>query len=1003
MTRRALRVRIAFLVFCSFCISALPARAQYLAYVANFADGTVSVIDTATATLVATIPVGSSPGAIAVTPNGAYVYVLNVSPLSSPDEGSVSVISTVTNAVVATIPVGRAPFGIAMAPNGLYAYVTNGGDGTISVIDTTSNTVTQTIPGGPVPCYAAFTQGGTQAYVSQCDSSPVRVINTATGAITTTISMPAPSGAEGPIVVSPDGATAYVPLFYGFVAAINTATNTLAATWSLNGGHAGIDLNYLVFTPDGATGYITAQAHNNVIVVPSAAGVASGVIPVGNQPGGLAITPDGTELYAANAGDGTISVIQVSTDTVIGTIAVGNQPAVVAFSTALAGPPPVCTVTDTSDDPSDTGSLRYCLNSTLSTVTFASNLNGQTISVNPANGPLTISANKTIQGPGPNLLTISGGNAVQVFAIPSGTVTISGLTIANGNATGSAGLGIGNGNSGGAINNNGALTLINTTIANNMAPSGGGGIFNNYPGATLTVINSTVSGNVTPGLGGGIDNYGRLTVSGSTFFGNVAGTGGGILDANAATVTNSTFSGNTARNGGPPIGGNTGTGGGGGIYVGSLFAGAGTLTVSNSTLSGNTAETGGGGGLAFAGQGTLSVLNDVIAGNTSVPLGDDCDGCGTPTSLNFISTPDNLLMPALALLGSYGGQTEAMIPLPGSPVICAGSPSLVPAGLSTDQRGFPRLNTSYPGYGGSSPCLDLGAVQTNYQSVQFDQAGYAGKVGHVVSPAPILSVTENGQNLAGIPVTLDFSGSGAVSGLGPVSTVAGIGATFGGLSVTTPGTDSLSVTFPVVGAFTLSANASLTITPVQTTPTVTWLSPAAMTYGTPLGATQLDATASVPGTFAYSPAAGTILAPGTSTLSVTFTPTDLTDYTTATASVSISVEYGVCLLYDQTKSVHSGAAYPVKLYLCDASGADVSAASIVLHATSIVGVSAFSGDVEDTGNANPDADFRFDSTLGPSGGYIFNLSTNGVPSGTYALQFTVGTDPTLHSATFGVK
>jgi len=75
----------------------------------------------------------------------------------------------------------------------------------------------------------------------------------------------------------------------------------------------------------------------------------------------------------------------------------------------------------------------------------------------------------------------------------------------------------------------------------------------------------------------------------------------------------------------------------------------------------------------------------------------------------------------------------------------------------------------------------------------------------------------------------------------------------------------------------------------QATPTITWTTPAAITYGTALGAAQLDATASVPGTFAYTPAAGTVLGAGPQTLSVTFTPTDATDYTTATATVSMTV------------------------------------------------------------------------------------------------------------------
>ena len=76
---------------------------------------------------------------------------------------------------------------------------------------------------------------------------------------------------------------------------------------------------------------------------------------------------------------------------------------------------------------------------------------------------------------------------------------------------------------------------------------------------------------------------------------------------------------------------------------------------------------------------------------------------------------------------------------------------------------------------------------------------------------------------------------------------------------------------------------------VKTTPSITWPAPPAITYGTPLSVTQLNATASVPGTFTYSPAAGTILTVGTQTLTATFTPTDTTDYTTATATVPLTV------------------------------------------------------------------------------------------------------------------
>jgi hypothetical protein len=71
-------------------------------------------------------------------------------------------------------------------------------------------------------------------------------------------------------------------------------------------------------------------------------------------------------------------------------------------------------------------------------------------------------------------------------------------------------------------------------------------------------------------------------------------------------------------------------------------------------------------------------------------------------------------------------------------------------------------------------------------------------------------------------------------------------------------------------------------------PAITWSTPAQFIDGTPLSATQLNATANVPGSFAYTPAGGTVLAAGTRTLSVTFTPNDAANYTVATKSVSSS-------------------------------------------------------------------------------------------------------------------
>jgi hypothetical protein len=101
---------------------------------------------------------------------------------------------------------------------------------------------------------------------------------------------------------------------------------------------------------------------------------------------------------------------------------------------------------------------------------------------------------------------------------------------------------------------------------------------------------------------------------------------------------------------------------------------------------------------------------------------------------------------------------------------------------------------------------------------------------------------------------------------------------------TTPRTGTL-----VVAGQSVTISQAAAAPTAKTTPTLTWPAPAAITQGTALSSTQLNATSTVPGTFIYDPAAGTMLAAGTHTLRVTFTPADTTLYNTATASTTLTV------------------------------------------------------------------------------------------------------------------
>lgn len=473
---------------------------------------------------------------------------------------------------------------------------------------------------------------------------------------------------------------------------------------------------------------------------------------------GATLTADqrGFSLNAANCSNGGVDAGAVQTNYLMVTTA--------ADSDDGSCTPAACSLRDAITAANLTGG----------DIAFNSSLAGSTITVSSALPAISNQVN--IVGPGANQLAISGNNSTSVGSVltvnAGATVSIYGLTIEKGATSGA---------DGGGINNSGTVAVINSAITANAVSSaqyGGGGIFSS---GTLTVLDSTISGN-------------------SAVNSNSDGGGGGItiVSSPSTLVTGSTISGNTAS---VTIGASTVLGGG----IDDL---GGPLVVTNSTISGNTVSSLGGalgGGIYFGTSGNLA--NSIVAGNT----GGDVQNSYTDNGGNLVGTSGI----NLAALGNYGGPTQTMLPEPGSPAICAGVKSeAVDANglaLTTDQRGFPVDAASYC----ASGKIDAGAVQTNYTSAQFtNNTGYSALINQVVTPAPILSITENGQNVGGIPVTLTFtpvSGTPTVTGLGPVTTVAGTGATFSSIKVDTAGaTDSLSVSLPV-GTSSLTASANLEI------------------------------------------------------------------------------------------------------------------------------------------------------------------------------------------------
>src|SRR5262249_9094373 len=104
------------------------------AYIGNFKDNTVSVVDTDNGTVIATVPVSAGPHGMAMTQDGRTVFV------SGDGSSSVDVIDTATDKVVKTIEVGKTPNGIALTPDDRWLLVTVYGDNRLSIIDTATQT-----------------------------------------------------------------------------------------------------------------------------------------------------------------------------------------------------------------------------------------------------------------------------------------------------------------------------------------------------------------------------------------------------------------------------------------------------------------------------------------------------------------------------------------------------------------------------------------------------------------------------------------------------------------------------------------------------------------------------------------------------------------------------------------------------------------------------------------------------------------------------------------------
>jgi gliding motility-associated-like protein len=298
-------------------ITATP-QAAGVAYIPNYGDGTVSVLNTSTNAVVATIPVGLNPYGVTIGLGGGTVYVTN--------EGSntVSEINTATNTVTATIPINAGPkgesgpSGIIITPKGTHVYVADVKAGIVSVINPANNSVIN-VTVGANPSRLAVSPDGSVVYVTNNKSNTVSVISTVSNTVIGTIKTGmSPLG----ICVSSDGKFVYIGnTSSASISVVNTANYTTASI---------IPLPFQPFevtiSPDGGSLYATYEGSAYSIINTATAAISTTTIAGSKDVAGISFNTDGSLVYITDVGLNNVSVISTATNAIINTTTVGANP-----------------------------------------------------------------------------------------------------------------------------------------------------------------------------------------------------------------------------------------------------------------------------------------------------------------------------------------------------------------------------------------------------------------------------------------------------------------------------------------------------------------------------------------------------------------------------------------------------------------------------------------------------------------------------------------------------
>ena len=266
-------------------------------------------------------------------------------------------------------------------------------------------------------------------------------------------------------------------------------------------------------------------------------------------------------------------------------------------------------------------------------------------------------------------------------------------------------------------------------------------------------------------------------------------------------------------------------------------------------------------------------------------------GSSSPDTVTIIKGSGTCIFTATwAADNNYKGASTSVVTTAQKqvPVITWASPAPIPVGTAlsgTQLNASANVPGSFAYTPGLGTVLAAGLQTLSSTFTPTDTADYATvitKVSLQVNATTIVWATPAGI-IYGTPLSgTQLNATANVPGSFVYTPAAG--------TVLTAGSQPLNVTFtPTDTVHYPTATAKVNLLVSKATSIATWAAPAAITYGTPLSGTQLNATANVPGSFNYVPASGTVLKTGSHTLSAAFTPTDTTDYTSASAKVTLQV------------------------------------------------------------------------------------------------------------------